>query len=181
MSTIAWNDDPPEITSPKPNHDSKPENLIEKFVGETTMHGVSTVFTTKSRSKKAIWTVIMISATCASLFYITTRLSNYLSYTASSTSRDYYDNADQTMPFPAVTICNNNPFLLSRNRMRSVVISEVVGILLKLELRTDFQPPLSYYDTDDWYPDEARRRKQSTLHQGRGLEGVDKTVQCNAV
>ena len=126
------------------NSDQKTVSL-SKFADETSMHGLSNVFKTKSKSRKVIWVLFLVSALSASLFYIITRLSDYLSYSASSTSRDQYDNIEHTLPFPAVTICNNNPFLFSRNRLRSNLVREIVDLLLQIELDRSFTPPDDEY------------------------------------
>ena len=120
----------PDNYSKDNKHNENSENMhFTDIADEVGMHGLANVCKTKSTSRKIIWILMLCSAFTASLFYITTRLSDYMGYAASSTSRDFYENTEHTLPFPAVTICNNNPFLLSRNRLRSDLVKEVVDLL----------------------------------------------------
>ena len=151
----------------KPEMASK-NSIIQQtktFSDETTMHGLSHVFTAKSTSRKIIWIVILVFAFSASVFYISSRLANYLSYSASSTSRKYFDNKEHVLKFPAVTVCSNNPFMLSRNGRKGQLMGEIMEeFLLPIGVNESFIPPSEEFSVRNNSPIEQKRKKRSTAN-----------------
>ena len=81
--------------------------LFRQFTESTTLHGISHVFSNGSKTRRLIWLICLLAST-ATFVAVTKKLfSSYMSFDV--VTRVTLINKDFQI-FPAVTICNFNPF-----------------------------------------------------------------------
>ena len=79
---------------------------FSKWLDDTTVHGIVHVLKEKSIIKRVIWGLIFFAAASYCLYNIGERASHFASKPSSTTLSV---SAQDSVPFPAVTICNLNP------------------------------------------------------------------------
>lgn len=80
---------------------------VRDFCADTTAHGLGRVATAKSWPARLFWIVILITASVISIYQISASITTYLEY---STKTDVSIVIKEQLRFPAVTVCNINPF-----------------------------------------------------------------------
>ena len=84
-----------------------PAILFAEFTESTTLHGIRNVFTEGSKIKRFIWTLCVLFAASIYLIFTKKLITSFLSYDV--VTHVTLVNQDEAT-FPAVTICNFNPY-----------------------------------------------------------------------
>lgn len=90
---------------------TKNRKLKKKFIEQSlslSLHGYPRIFRTSDKFLQIIWAVAFIVSLSACYFMIYKSVSEYLEHNVITRSREY---AEFSMQFPAVTICNVNPYI----------------------------------------------------------------------
>eukprot|EP00112_Aurelia_sp_Birch-Aquarium-sp1_P022193 Seg6164.1 transcript_id=Seg6164.1/GoldUCD/mRNA.D3Y31 product="Acid-sensing ion channel 1" protein_id=Seg6164.1/GoldUCD/D3Y31 len=92
------------------NH-ATPRNIARVYLRSTTTHGLGRIYSSKSIYMRLFWTVIFLV-----VFGLLTRavVTLIIKATKNDITTKVQSKFHRSMPFPAVTICNNNPFRKSR-------------------------------------------------------------------
>lgn len=80
---------------------------VRDFCADTSAHGLSRVAAAKSWPARLFWMAIFISASVISIHQISLSFAMYLRY---PTKTDFSVIIKEQLRFPAVTVCNINPF-----------------------------------------------------------------------
>ena len=109
-SKIAWNKINPEgndVSGEDASKTSAIRQLWNGFVENATLHGLSYVVTGKSRIRRILWAVFLLTAIAFFSYQSISMLKKYFSFPNTTKVSLKYDS----MPdFPAVTICNFNKY-----------------------------------------------------------------------
>ena len=100
-------------------------NNVQKWSQITTMHGVGTIFHSRSTCKKVIWAVFVLAALSGSTWFIIERLLVYLKFETSLSSKTLYTSEKQ-LEFPAATICNYNRFFYNKLALKRKLDREIL-------------------------------------------------------
>ena len=84
---------------------------IRDFCADTTAHGLARVAAAKSWPARLFWMVVVIFASTLGVYQITLSVTAYLQY---RTKTDVFLVSKENLSFPAVTVCNINPFKQSK-------------------------------------------------------------------
>ena len=88
---------------------------LQKWSENTTMHGVANIAHSKSKLKKTIWSLLILTVMGASCYYVIIRAKDYKSHhTSTSFTNDYQTEG---IEFPVVTVCNYNKFFYNKNSL----------------------------------------------------------------
>lgn len=79
---------------------------FQKFVTTTATHGVRRMFTGKSRIRRLFWILLFLAATVGCVYNISTQI---MFLAGSPTTTEVRFERRDSLPFPAVTICNQSP------------------------------------------------------------------------
>ena len=90
---------------------------VRNFCADTTAHGLARIVAAKSWPARLFWIAIFISASIFSVIQIYRSVGAYFSFPTKTTVS--LVNKEQLM-FPAVTVCNINPFKQSAVRNTSL-------------------------------------------------------------
>ena len=82
-------------------------NVFRQWILQSTSHGIPNVFRTKNSILKTIWLLVFLGS-CGYCFY--TIIKSIVEYTQFETNSQTFYARESEMNFPAVTICNLNPF-----------------------------------------------------------------------
>ena len=80
---------------------------VRDFCADTSAHGLSRVAAAKSWPGRLFWMAVFLSASVISIHQITKSFATYLQY---PTKTDFSVTIKEQLLFPAVTVCNINPF-----------------------------------------------------------------------
>lgn len=83
---------------------------IREFCASTTAHGLGRAAEAKSRLARIFWMLIFTAAFILSVYQISSSFHDYLQF---PTQTEVYLVNKERLFFPAVTVCNLNPFKLS--------------------------------------------------------------------
>lgn len=86
----------------------KVRNIIESIGRDSTAHGVSHFFNANNTVKKSLWLICTLIAGFLFMTLASMNVSEYLDYQVTTKIRFLNEN---TSDFPAVAICNSNPFV----------------------------------------------------------------------
>ena len=89
---------------------------IRDFCTDTSAHGLGRVAAAKSWPGRVFWIAIVISASVTAIHQISLSFTTYFSY---PTKTDYFIVIKEQLRFPAVTVCNINPFKQSEIKKTS--------------------------------------------------------------
>ena len=110
INGTAWNKINPEgndVSGEDASKTSAIRQLWNGFVENTTLHGLSYVVTGKSRIRRILWAVFLLTAIAFFSYQSISMLKKYFSFPNTTKVSLKYDS----MPdFPAVTICNFNKY-----------------------------------------------------------------------
>jgi hypothetical protein len=89
----------------------KIKHLLQEWILSSTSHGLPSVFRTDQLYLKAIWFFCFLLSTAACIYFIVSYIITYFQYgvTVSTTIE-----TETPIDFPAITICNLNPFYVTR-------------------------------------------------------------------
>ncbi|XP_020637095.1 bile acid-sensitive ion channel [Pogona vitticeps] len=91
---------------PLPSLEEKKKYDYE-FATSTSFHGVHNIVRTKTKTRKALWMLVVMGSIVLVVWQVSSRLINYFSWpTTTSVVVQYVENIE----FPAVTFCNLNRF-----------------------------------------------------------------------
>ena len=79
---------------------------FRKFVDTTATHGVRRIFNGKSKIRRLFWMLLFLGATIGCLYNIITQI---IFLAGNPTSTEIQFERKDSLPFPAVTICNQSP------------------------------------------------------------------------
>ena len=80
---------------------------IRDFCANTTAHGLARVAAAKSWPARLFWMVVVIFASTLSVYQISLSVTAYRQF---RTRTDVFLVSKESLSFPAVTVCNINPF-----------------------------------------------------------------------
>ncbi|CAF0767303.1 unnamed protein product [Adineta ricciae] len=83
-------------------------SIIKEFSFNTSMHGIPGIARSESLLNRAFWSVSFLIFTGIMLYFVVQSIITYFNY-PTQTSVSFSDEWPQN--FPAVTICNNSPFM----------------------------------------------------------------------
>ena len=98
---------------------------IREFCADTTAHGLARVAVAKSWPARLFWMVVVIFASTLGVYHITLSVTAYLQY---RTKTDVLIVSKEKLSFPAVTVCNINPFKLSEIE-NTAIWNSVVSVI----------------------------------------------------
>ena len=101
-------------------------NQVLSFCADTTAHGLGRVAAAKSWLARLFWIVIFAASFSYSMFQIQRTVMVYLSY---PTKTDINIVQKEEFKFPAVTVCNINPFKQSEIR-NSTIFPKMASIFI---------------------------------------------------
>ncbi len=81
------------------------KTIINEYISQSTIHGISNVFKTKRLFAKVMWMIVTIVSTIYCIYLIAKSFSSYLEYEVVTRIDDWYKSP---LEFPAVTFCNLN-------------------------------------------------------------------------
>ncbi|RMZ96488.1 acid-sensing ion channel 1 isoform X2 [Brachionus plicatilis] len=90
------------------NQKTKTFDIFRQWTESMTMHGFPNIFRTKHITFKIMWTIFFLSSNAFCFFIISRILINFFKYDIVTTIKVVEKDS---MPFPAVTVCNANPFV----------------------------------------------------------------------
>ena len=122
---------------------SERNKYFSKWLDNTAINGIVHVFKEKSLIRRVIWGLVFLAATAYCLYSIVER-GSYFASNPSATKLTV--SAKDSIPFPAVTICNCNPI------KRSLAVQLNITKLLKL-----------YYLSNIFYSTEQDRLPSDSL------------------
>ncbi|RNA01862.1 acid-sensing ion channel 1 isoform X2, partial [Brachionus plicatilis] len=82
--------------------------IFKEWTESMTMHGFPNIFRTKFLAIKIMWIILFLASTTACFFLMTTNLINFFNFDVVTKIRVIDKDS---INFPAVTICNINPFV----------------------------------------------------------------------
>ena len=107
------------------------DHHLRKWVDETELYGIRHVFLGKSKIRRIIWALILVSFTVGCLYTVGRNLERYLRNP--TTTHVAVESAELTgLPFPAVTVCSLNAY-------ESSEIAEFTEFLFNPDLAYDFR------------------------------------------
>lgn len=92
---------------------------FNQWLDDTTIHGTVHVFKSKTLFRRLIWSVIFLIAVGGCLFTVIRQVQRFASFPASTTV-SLVRNQNTGLPFPAVTVCNQN-FLRNGSVSKDVI------------------------------------------------------------
>ena len=101
-------------TSPDEAHPQSDEiaELWRDFLSNSTLHGLHIALGANTRPcRRFVWCFSILACTCFMLFQLVRSCETFLEYRVVYETRDEYQ---ESLPFPAVSICNNNMMRRSR-------------------------------------------------------------------
>lgn len=84
---------------------------FSKWLDNTTVHGIAHIFKGKSTVKRVFWLVIFLGALAGCVYNVLNRLKLLISNPTSTSTKII--TSQEGVPFPAITICNLNPFAIA--------------------------------------------------------------------
>ena len=108
--------------------ESKAKLLFFEFAESTTCHGIRNVFGSGSKLRRFVWLVCVLCCALYFAWYCKSLLESYLNKeTITRVTINYQDS----VMFPAVTICNFNPIRLSYLKERNISNTEDISQFLR--------------------------------------------------
>ena len=109
--------------------EDKLSTTIRVFCSETTVHGLGRTVASRSRKEKCFWLLVLLCCTGYAFYQVATLIITYLEYPV-DVKLDV--NPKTELEFPAITLCNMNPFRKSQTNFSSVSIqinvkTDVIG------------------------------------------------------
>ena len=108
--------------------ESKAKTLFFEFAESTTCHGIRNVFGGGSKLRRFIWLVCVLGSTVYLVLNCTSLIKSYIN--KETVTRVTIQHQDSVM-FPAVTICNFNPIRLSYLEQINITNAEDIDQLLR--------------------------------------------------
>ncbi|XP_022088186.1 acid-sensing ion channel 1A-like [Acanthaster planci] len=121
-------------------------NLEYEFATTTTLHGISRVAESNGARAKTLWVLVLLIAGC---FYVVVTVDRVRAYLKFDANTNVIVEFNDTLEFPAVTICNYNRFM---NNKISEDDTKYVRHLLELnEDLVDYEEDFNYTHIDDLF------------------------------
>ncbi|XP_077992375.1 epithelial sodium channel subunit alpha-like [Glandiceps talaboti] len=115
---VTYNDGLGSTTAEKGEIKLKP--IASALVENTTCHGIPRIYSASNFVRRAFWSLVFVSAVALFLWQFSKLLTNYYAYEVDVTFEIKFEtNAD----FPAVTICNLNPFKNSKAQANQEILN----------------------------------------------------------
>ena len=83
-------------------------DIFRKWTESTTIHGFPNIFQTKSITIRIMWIICFLASNAFCCYIISTNIMNYFKYEVVTAIKNIQKDS---LPFPAVTVCNANPFV----------------------------------------------------------------------
>lgn len=100
--------------------EDKYASTIRSFCSETTVHGLSRTVASRSRKEKGFWLIVLLFCTGFAFYQISGLIIIYLQYPVDVKLEFRHSNE---LEFPAITLCNNNPF--KKSQMNISMVREI--------------------------------------------------------
>ncbi|CAF1463424.1 unnamed protein product [Adineta steineri] len=98
-------------TQPKPISKQRRRSIIVDYLLSTSTHGLRSVGRAYSSCNRLFWIIIFTVAFGFMFFFVISSVIEYFTYPTQTTTEI---NLERKMPFPAVTVCNANPYRLDK-------------------------------------------------------------------
>ena len=121
------------------------DKRFNKWLDETTVHGIVHVFKGKSTVKRVFWAIIFVGSLTGCVYNVSDRLRHLLSDPTVTSIRVEVD--EKGVPFPAVTVCNLSPI--------NNILTEFLGI--KSFVDTVFGAYLLHAEEESMCPQQLLR------------------------
>jgi hypothetical protein len=97
------------IGSTEPKHfiEQRRRSIVIDYLLATSTHGLRSVGRAYSIRNRVFWIIIFTVASGLMLYFVVSAVLQYFAY---STQTSIEVQLDRKMPFPAVTVCNANPY-----------------------------------------------------------------------
>ena len=123
---------------------------------KSTIYGIPE-FTEGSKIKKLILSLILLLAFVATVWYIQVRIADYSKFESFTFYRKKY-TTEKTLPFPAVTVCNDNRYYFNEDALRTKLLISLTSLDILLKKLNYTGPELNvadilYASDMDWMSD----------------------------
>jgi hypothetical protein len=96
---------------PKPFVEQRRRSIVADYLLSASTHGLRSVGRVYSACNRFFWIVIFTIAFGLMLVFVVSTIVEYYSYPTQTSTEIHLD---RKMPFPAVTVCNANPYRLDK-------------------------------------------------------------------
>ncbi|NXE50789.1 ASIC5 protein, partial [Casuarius casuarius] len=115
----------------------------QEFASSTSFHGVHNIVQTQSKTRRALWLLVVMGSLAIVIWQICNRFIYYFSWpTTTSVYVQYVENVE----FPAVTFCNLNRFQAHAVTNLQIIFflwSIVSGVLQEISMKDNFSQELN--------------------------------------
>uniref|UniRef100_A0A8C6YQT4 Acid sensing ion channel subunit family member 5 n=1 Tax=Nothoprocta perdicaria TaxID=30464 RepID=A0A8C6YQT4_NOTPE len=117
----------------------------QDFASSTSFHGVHNIVQTRSKTRRALWLLVVVGSLAIVIWQICNRFIYYFSWpTTTSVYVQYVENVE----FPAVTFCNLNRFqahAVTNLRIIYLLWSIMSGVHQKISVQVNFSQELNNF------------------------------------
>jgi hypothetical protein len=94
---------------PKPFVEQRRRSIIVDYLLSASTHGLRSVGRAYSSCNRCLWIIVFTIALGLMLYFVVSSILQYFTYPTQTSTEIYLD---RKMPFPAITVCNANPYRL---------------------------------------------------------------------